>query len=352
MRFDEEKDRFIKSLKYNSEDRKKITQITEGQSQNLEWYSQRIGSLTASNFGPILRFMSVSGRKPDGLIKRIQNYRQRGMTCVPRTYVPALKWGLKCESVACKSYEAIITGQHKQVKVMPSGLCVCDSDLYLRASPDAIVSCVCHQYHWLLEIKCPWSVRNIDPADAVDSGATKYVRKTDGVYSLIPGAACGYYEQVQGTMAVCGLSRCDFVIWTMRGVLVIPVEFDSVFWDDAKCQLRKFCECYVVTEILTERVWRTLPLFDEDDIEPVAVSVDDSADLDFVQEFDDDIVLDDDRHEEYCLSSGLQERENTSSKETLSCDDDDANYCSAQQFFFDFNDFEDEETVSVTSLDS
>ena len=88
------------------------------------------------------------------------------------------------------------------------------------------------------------------------------MHRHNGIYTLLPGAATGYYEQVQGTLAVTGKVHCDFVIWTMTGMLVIPVKFDGEFWANAEHQLQMFFEKYVVAEILTECVWRALPLSD------------------------------------------------------------------------------------------
>jgi len=156
--YEEESQRFIQSISYSAEDRTKIAHITESQSRNCEWFNQRKGSLTASNFAALLCFMSSGRRKVDGIIRRIQNYRQMGLISVPNTNVPSLKWGLKCESVACNAYEAVIKSHHTNLAVTRTGLCVSATDPYLRASPDAVVSCDCHQDSWLLEIKCPWTV--------------------------------------------------------------------------------------------------------------------------------------------------------------------------------------------------
>jgi len=101
-------------------------------------------------------------------------------------------------------------------------------------------------------------------------------------------------------MAVTGLTHCDFVIWTMCGMLVVPVEFDTEFWSTAKCQLQMFFENFVVAEILTERVWRALPLFDNQD-STSATSISDSCVDDapnVMQDFDDDVVLEDDKMED------------------------------------------------------
>ena len=261
--FESEKQRFITSVKYSELELKQIPKITMGQSQNCEWYRQRMGAITASTFGSVMRFIQSGRGNVDRLIKNVQNYEQRSFTKVPQTNVPALKWGLKCESVALKSYQMLMKPHHKDLVINKTGLHVCAEEQFLRASPDGLMSCSCHREKQLVEVKCPWSARNIDPCDAVANGTIKYIREENGTFSLIPGHPSGYYEQVQGTMAITGTKRCNFVVWTLAGVLVLPVEFDEDFWADiAKPMLVKFFNDYVVDEILTERVWRGLPLWD------------------------------------------------------------------------------------------
>ena len=41
-----------------------------------------------------------------------------------------------------------------------------------------------------------------------------------------------YYAQIQGQMAIGTYPRCDFVIYTSKGVSVQRVAFDEQFWKD------------------------------------------------------------------------------------------------------------------------
>jgi len=281
--FETERAKFIASISYTEAERKHITDITVGQRQNCEWFRQHMGSVTASKFGSVLRFMQTDKGKVERLIKSIQNYEQRNPVRVPQTHVPSLKWGCKCEALALNIYKWIMRSKHQNLVLHTTGLHVDGHSQFLRASPDGIVSCSCHSDKRLIEIKCPWTARNVDPVDAVATGVIKYIRETNGSYSLVPGDSFGYYEQVQGTMAITETKTCDFIVWTLSGVLVFPVDFDANFWENgAKPMLTMFFCDYVVAEILTERVWRALPLFvdscvqkctesggyEDDDIEP------------------------------------------------------------------------------------
>lgn len=79
--------------------------------------------------------------------------------------------------------------------------------------------------------------------------------KTGDLYVLVPGDVSGYYEQIQGAMAIVGVTVCDFVAWTPNGTLVVSVDFDQEFWvENLKSKLVSFFSTFVVPEILTERI--------------------------------------------------------------------------------------------------
>lgn len=62
-------------------------------------------------------------------------------------------------------------------------------------------------------------------------------------------------------MALCKLKIYDFVIWTLKGLLVIRVKFNETFWKEKMLpKLVAFFKEAIVTEILTERVRRGIPL--------------------------------------------------------------------------------------------
>ena len=62
-------------------------------------------------------------------------------------------------------------------------------------------------------------------------------------------------------MALCKLKICDFVIWTLKSLLVIRVKFDETFWKKKMLpKLEEFFKVAIVTEVLTERVRRRIPL--------------------------------------------------------------------------------------------
>ena len=111
----------------------------------------------------------------------------------------------------------------------------------------------------MLKIKCPYIARKTDAVDAVNSGMIDYVCKRSDAYSLVSVYGRGYYEEVQGTLAITHTTSCDFVIWTLAGVLTIPVAFDSKFCEEnMRPALVQFFNDFVVEEILTEHMWQAV----------------------------------------------------------------------------------------------
>jgi hypothetical protein len=102
--YEEEKDRFIRSIRYDSRQLAQITKITEGQNKNIEWYRQRMGSLTASNFGQVLR-CAQRDTHTASLIRSIQGYAFRNCSRIPQATAKSLQWGISHECDARRLYE-------------------------------------------------------------------------------------------------------------------------------------------------------------------------------------------------------------------------------------------------------
>ena len=77
----------------------------------------------------------------------------------------------------------------------------------------------------VVEYKCPWKHRDKPAREAFltpEIGGTVIKKR----FSL---KKTSYYSQVQIQMFVCGLSLCDFVVWTKKGIFVVPITFDEEF---------------------------------------------------------------------------------------------------------------------------
>ena len=58
--------------------------------------------------------------------------------------VPAIKWDKENEPEPLKAFEAIMKNDHKDLKIIKSGLKLSTQHHFLGASTDAIAICQCH----------------------------------------------------------------------------------------------------------------------------------------------------------------------------------------------------------------
>ena len=135
----------------------------------------------------------------------------------------------------------------------------------------------------VLEIKCPYS---IDGVNVTDLSPTEFASRYPGkfCFSFADGEASldrkhAYFAQVQGEMAVCNCSWCDFVVWTKGGLFVQRVMFDRDYWESAYLVLERCFRSVLLPELVLRRVQRG-PRLDGSDIASEFLSVQKSTEED------------------------------------------------------------------------
>ena len=136
----------------------------------------------------------------------------------------------------------LMKANHHSFEVSPAGLFVNPKAPHLGASPDGLVFCSCCG-SGILEIKCPYSVR-----ESVPVSASYIIEETDSVFKL--SKKHKYYYQIQGQMAVFEVLYCDFVCWTPNGVHLERVAYDVEFVNNMIPKLTSFFIKVVLPEIL------------------------------------------------------------------------------------------------------
>ena len=124
-----------------------ISEVTVGQRDNPAWYLARKGRLTGSNFGSVLKAKRIT----PSLLKRLL-----GEYDLSR--VKAVQWGVNNEEEAIKAF-TLKTG----TAVKETGIWFHSSGI-LGASPDGIID-----EETVLEVKCPYTERNMTIEEAVES---------------------------------------------------------------------------------------------------------------------------------------------------------------------------------------
>ena len=212
---------------YTDQVLKNLEEATVSQSQSAVWKSHRHGRLTASVFGEVVHHMR-GGKKSRTLVNKV--------ICPPKPLrTEAVLWGNAHEEAARMAAEEALQPLHMGLKVRKVGLFVCNEAPYLAASPDGILSCHCCGDS-LLEVKCPFSVRNGEPTEAAFLDENRMLRD-DHVYMY----------QVQGQMMVTGMKCAYFCVFVPGHVPhILRIQRD----EDQIRLMRKELELYYVREVM------------------------------------------------------------------------------------------------------
>ena len=172
---------------FTTEEVESINSATIGQADNSVWVEQRLGRVTGSK----IHAVHVAAQK-------IRNNKAVAVSTINSVLgadrdlsnVAAIKYGRQNESVALTHYVTAVkcTGHHL---VQPTGLIVSDTDVYIGASPDGLVSCdTCGK--GCIEIKCPITAAHTQPCAEVlpyltynVSNNTQTLLKTHKYYSQV-----------------------------------------------------------------------------------------------------------------------------------------------------------------------
>ena len=183
-----------------------VSELTAGQRDNPAWFLARRGRLTASNFGSVLKAKRIT----PSLVKRLL-----GEYDLSR--VKAVQWGVNNEEEAVKAF------------TLKTGLAVKETGIWfhlsgiLGASPDGIID-----DETVLEVKCPYTERNLTIAEAVES-ATFCLEKCESGQCYTLKKDHVYWHQVQGEMYFSCRKFCYFVVWTTKDVAIVKIERDETW---------------------------------------------------------------------------------------------------------------------------
>ena len=230
------------SMSLSSNDVDTIEKATRDQSNCLEWHQQRSGRITASNFHKVnSKMLSLKKQNQNCSPTSLVNFLLSGRNPV----TVEMKHGKAMEPHAKKAYEKVQKVAHKRFRTRESGLHVSQSNPFLGATPDIIVSCECCEDLGICEIKCPYSIK-----DQILSHVNyQHLTLTDDRVELSHKSS--YYTQIQGQLAIVKAEYCDFFVYTSHGHHIERIHFDPSFWQNVSKNLTDFWLHYVAPELLT-----------------------------------------------------------------------------------------------------
>ena len=181
-------------LSVRPEEVQNIEVYTQEQAKSPAWFKQRAGRITASKMKAVCA--TDPSHPSQSLLSQI---------CYPhlkKFTTPATTWGCEHEAVARLAYIEMMKPMHTNFQYRNSGFVVSTEYPYIGASPDGVVQCDCCGCG-VLEIKCPYCVRESTPDEAPYLNNGKLSEKHE------------YYYQVQTQLLVCSANYADFVIATV-----------------------------------------------------------------------------------------------------------------------------------------
>ncbi|XP_038055353.1 uncharacterized protein LOC119727497 [Patiria miniata] len=95
----------------------------------------------------------------------------------------------------------------------------------------------------ILEVKCPYSARDMTVAEAVDGNPNFYMAKSGNGLQL--KKTHQYFHQVQGQLMVTGAPFCDFVVFTSKDIHVERIVPDTAVWEAMLSKLALFYKEHV-----------------------------------------------------------------------------------------------------------
>ncbi|XP_025425936.1 uncharacterized protein LOC112694617 [Sipha flava] len=163
MPFDEyqnKKELFLKKITLKSEEIVAIERSTIGQQDNDMWQQYRKYRLTASNFGKVCKLQPTTSRA--NTVKHILYDIFQGSSTT--------RYGIENESIARNAVQETLG-----ITIQLAGLFIHKSLHYLVASPDGLIN-----ENSIMEIKCPSSIKEYTPQEAVTLEKLKYMTDYKG----------------------------------------------------------------------------------------------------------------------------------------------------------------------------
>lgn len=212
------------NIGYLDIDPKDVEKSTREQANCLNWHNLRKNRVTASNFGKIMY------RKSEPTEKFIKNF------CQPASFFSnATHYGKCNESKAKASY----LQQNRGVHCHECGFVVNKNFAFLGATPDGVV---CDEGKTgIMEIKCPYSARNMTVKDACTSDEIRdFFLEIDQNETMCLKKSHSHYAQVQGQLMITGVEFCDFVVYTQSDLFVQRIFPDVIFMEHLLTKLVLF----------------------------------------------------------------------------------------------------------------
>ena len=161
----------------------------------------------------------------------------------------AMRWGIEHEKTALETYKE----HYPNMNVIEKGLCIDRKESeYVACSPDGIAIDLKTGETILLEVKCPFSVRDCNNIHrAIANGKIPWLQKFPAtknkpaqitINRLQNSQGRSYYNQIQTSLKILDLNRCHLIVWTPRSCLVLNVPRSALWETETWLHLKRIGE--------------------------------------------------------------------------------------------------------------
>lgn len=226
------KEYFIQNMKLSEDELGKIERLTVNQRLSNSWYVERSKRLTASMFGTLCKSRSNT------LGKKVIRITKPELNSISN--LESVKHGNESEEKARQLYKMT----HPNFNVKNSGLIIHKKYQFLACSPDGLVN-----DDGIVEIKCPYSIKDLNPKIAIRQGKLAYFSKLGYLKT-----GHDYNYQIQGQLEITNKSWCDLLIYTSKGLYERRIYRDKKLWESMYSKLEDIYYHYLLPQIVDPKV--------------------------------------------------------------------------------------------------
>lgn len=223
----------LSELQKTSEEINEIERATCSQRSSNLWHTERRKRLTASWFSKVCKMRETTSCQ--NLVKSILSGHE--------IFAKSLEWGKTNEAQAIEELGKLI---HKNIQ--PCGLFIDKNNSYLAATPDGLID-----DDGIVEIKCPYSARNLTPEQAITEKKIIFWLADDTI-----NVSHQWYFQIQGQLKITKKKYCVFAVWTLHGIKLSTILADEHFWQKMEPKLSRFYYHCLLPELVDSRLSRSM----------------------------------------------------------------------------------------------
>ncbi|XP_033725418.1 uncharacterized protein LOC117345238 [Pecten maximus] len=204
---------YLVNVSVDTQRAKFIEKNTRLQSKTSFWFNERQYRITASNFGVFCRLKNTTDP--------VNTFQQKKKFFTSKS----VRHGINYEAQALALYQ-----KEKPCASSPVGLVVNPKLPHLGVTPDRLVK-VNNEIR-LVEIKCPYSVFKKKTSILSQMKEKNfYLEKNPTTGEIQLKKSHDYFYQVQGQLNLCGIEKCDFVVFVPpEDIAIVEIHRDSEFF--------------------------------------------------------------------------------------------------------------------------